>query len=74
MKKTELKYSDAVKRLNEIGEEIEGQEVDIDTLADKRKEAKKRLKQCKDKLYEVDKSIQKVLSGTITCVLIQNAK
>ncbi len=62
MKKTELKYSDAVKRLNEIVEEIEGQEVDIDTLADKLKEAKKILKQCKDKLYEVDKSIRKVLS------------
>ena len=62
MKKTELKYSDAVKRLNEIVEEIEGQEVDIDTLADKLKEAKKILKQCKDKRYEVDKSIQKVLS------------
>lgn len=62
MKKTGLKYSDAVKRLNEIVEEIEGQEVDIDTLADKLKEAKKILKQCKDKLYEVDKSIQKVLS------------
>lgn len=62
MKKQEFKYEEAVKRLEKIVEEIESCDGDIDSLADKLKEAQSLLKQCKEKLYNVDKSIQEVYS------------
>lgn len=61
MEKKIFKYDKAVKRLEEIIKEIESNESDIDTLADKLKEAKSLLKLCKEKLFAVDKSIKDVL-------------
>jgi len=61
MEKKIFKYDKAVKRLEEIIKEIESNESDIDTLADKLKEANSLLKLCKEKLFAVDKSIKDVL-------------
>ena len=46
-KKTELKYEEAMKRLEEIVHQIENGEMDIDSLADKLKEAKSLMTFCK---------------------------
>ena len=45
-KKTEQKYEEAMKRLEEIVRQIENGEMDIDSLADKLKEAKRLMAFC----------------------------
>lgn len=56
--KEDFKYEKAVARLEEIVSEIEGNDKDIDSLVDQLKEAQKLLKQCREKLYKVDKTIK----------------
>lgn len=57
-------YAEAMKRLETIVSRIEGNELDIDELADQLKEAQRLVKYCRDKLYKADAEIQKMLSGT----------
>lgn len=60
MKNTAFQYSEAIKRLEEIVSNIENEQ-NIDTLTDQLKEAQGLLKKCKEKLYQVDESVQKIL-------------
>lgn len=57
-------YAEAMKRLETIVSRIEGNELDIDELADQLKEAQLLVKYCRDKLYKADAEIQKMLSGS----------
>lgn len=57
-------YAEAMKRLETIVSRIEGNELDIDELADQLREAQRLVKYCRDKLYKADAEIQKMLSGT----------
>lgn len=55
-------YTEAMKRLEGIVSRIEGNELDIDELADQLKEAQRLIKYCRDKLYKADGEIRKMLA------------
>lgn len=57
----ELKYEDAMKRLQIIVEQIENGDTDIDQLADSLKEAKELIAFCKNKLQKVETDVKKIL-------------
>ena len=59
----ELKYSKAIEELEEIVEQIEGESVDVDTLAEKVKRASFLIEFCRGKLKETETEVRKVLSG-----------
>ena len=61
-KKKELKYEDAMKRLEEIVHQIENGEMDIDLLAHRLKEAKMLMAFCKSKLQNVEQEVNKIMS------------
>ena len=54
-------YTEAMQRLESIVALIESNELDIDQLADKLKEAQKIINFCKDKLYKADEEIKKMI-------------
>ncbi len=54
-------YKEAMHKLEQIVSQIENNELDIDQLGDKLKEAQVLIKFCKDKLYKADEEIQKIL-------------
>ncbi len=54
-------YEQAMKRLEEIVSLIESNELDIDNLGEKLKEAQGLIKFCRDKLYKTDEEIKKML-------------
>lgn len=54
-------YEQAMKRLEEIVAEIEGDELDIDHLGAHLKEAQKLIKLCRERLYKADEEIKKML-------------
>ena len=56
-----IKYEEAVRRLEEIVEQMENNELDIDSLSDKLKEAQGLVKSCKDKLTKADREVEKLL-------------
>ncbi len=58
-----MKYEEALKRLEEIVAEIEGGKLDIDRIGDSLKEARGLIRFCKDKLYETDEEIKKILES-----------
>ncbi len=57
----EMKYEEAVRRLEEIVDKMEGGDMDIDTLGEQLKTAKKLIKMCKDKLTKADEEVRKIL-------------
>ncbi len=54
-------YTEAMKRLEAIVAQIESNELDIDELADRLKEAQRLIKYCREKLYKADTEIKKML-------------
>ncbi|MBO6078917.1 MAG: exodeoxyribonuclease VII small subunit [Bacteroidaceae bacterium] len=58
-----MKYEAAMKRLEEIVTEIESGKLDMDKIGDSLKEARDLIKFCKDKLYETDEEIKKILES-----------
>lgn len=54
-------YNQAIEKLKTIVQAIERDELDIDQLGDKLKEAEKLVAFCKDKLYKADEEIKKIL-------------
>lgn len=60
---TEIKYSKAVKKLDEILSKIETEEIDVDELADHVKEAVELLKVCKNKIEKAQMDVKKVVDG-----------
>ena len=53
---------EAIKELETIVSQIEKNELDIDQLAERLKEAQKLIKLCRDKLYKTDEEIKAMLS------------
>ena len=56
-----MTYNEAYSKLQEIVSMIESNELDIDELSLKIKEASALLKICKDKLYKANEDTQKIL-------------
>ena len=56
-------YTEAMARLEEIVRQIDANELELDVLADKIKEANKIIAFCSDKLTEVDAEIEKLLQA-----------
>ncbi|MBR4996892.1 MAG: exodeoxyribonuclease VII small subunit [Bacteroidaceae bacterium] len=56
-----MKYEEAIQQLETIVSQIEKNELDIDQLTDRLKEAQKLIKLCKDKLYKTDEKIKALL-------------
>lgn len=59
----QVKYEDAMKRLEEIVRKMESGELDIDSLSKELKTAQELIKLCRDKLNKTDEEIKKILSA-----------
>ena len=57
-------YSQAIGKLEQLVAQIENNELDIDTLGSKLKEAQDLIKFCKSKLYKTEEDIKKILEQT----------
>ena len=58
----QLTYSEAIVRLDEIVQLIDNNEVEIDQLADKIKEANKLIAFCSEKLTKAEKEMENLLA------------
>ena len=58
---SDMKYEEAIQQLETIVSQIEDNELDIDHLANRLKEAQKLIKFCKDTLYKTDEKIKALL-------------
>ncbi|HZK03691.1 MAG TPA: exodeoxyribonuclease VII small subunit [Bacteroidaceae bacterium] len=63
MTKKEIKYEDAMKRLEEIVYEVENNKTDIDLIGENLKEAKALIKFCKEKLFKTEEDIDRILNS-----------
>jgi len=61
MAKKTWSYNEALKRLQEIQQQIESDDLDIDQMTEIIKEASSLLKICKDKLFKVSEETNKIL-------------
>ena len=61
MVQKKITYSEAMKRLETLVNEMENEELDIDALGSHLKEAQKLIKYCRDRLYKADEEIKKLL-------------
>ena len=60
----QLTYSEAIAQLDEIVQLIDNNEVEIDQLADKIKEANKLIAFCSEKLIKAEKEMENLLAET----------
>lgn len=58
---SETKYSKAIKRLEEIIAKIESEEIDVDELSDKVKEAVTLIKTCKEKIEKAEVDVKQIV-------------
>ena len=58
----EMKYEEAYHELQGIVRQMEGEELDIDQMAEAVKRAQELIKLCKDKLTKTDENIRKILA------------
>ncbi len=61
MVQRKITYGEAMKRLEMLVNEMDSEELDIDTLSNHLKEAQKLIKYCRDRLYKTDEEIRKLL-------------
>ena len=59
----EVKYSKSIQKLEEIISKIEQEEIDVDELSDKVKEAVTLIKTCKEKIEKAELQVKKVVDG-----------
>ncbi len=59
--KKDIKYEEAVRRLEDIVGRMESGDMDIDMLGEQLKTAKELMKLCKDKLTKADEEVRKIL-------------
>lgn len=57
-----IKYEAAIEELQQIVDQMEGDELDIDQLATKLKRAQQLIKLCRAKLTKTDEEIKKLLA------------
>jgi len=58
---TEAKYNKAIKRLEEIIEKIENEEIDVDELSDRVQEAVELITTCKGKIEKAEMEVKRVV-------------
>ena len=58
----ETKYGKSIKKLEEIIEKIESEEIDVDELASSVNEAVALIKACKNKIEKAELEVKKVVS------------
>ena len=61
MAKKEESYKEAIEKLRRIVAEIDRDELDVDLLSEKVKEASRLIKLCREKFYKVDEEVRNVL-------------
>jgi exodeoxyribonuclease VII small subunit len=61
MTKRTLKYSEAIREIEQIVGQIESNELDIDELTEKIKRVSELLKFCKAKLRSTEEEVQKIM-------------
>lgn len=54
-------YNDAVEKLRKIVSDIESNDLDVDILSEKVKEATRLIKLCKERLFKADEEVKKIL-------------
>ena len=59
----EVKYGKSIKRLEEIIAKIESDEIDVDELSERVKEAVGLIKTCKNKIEKAEVEVKKVVDG-----------
>lgn len=59
----EVKYADAMVRINEIIESIENEEINVDELSKKVKEAVKLIQTCKQKIEKAEMEVKSVVEA-----------
>ncbi len=59
----EVKYSKSIKKLEEIIEKIESEEIDVDELSGSVKEAVSLIKTCKNKIEKAELEVKKAVDG-----------
>jgi len=57
----ELKYTEAMQRINDIIERIENEEIDVDELSKQVKEAVKLIHACKTKIEKAEMEVKSVV-------------
>ena len=57
----ETKYNKAIKRLEEIIEKIENEEIDVDELSEKVKEAVELITTCKERIEKAEMEVKRVV-------------
>ena len=57
----QVKYSEAVKKLEEIIAKIESEEIDVDELSQKVKDAVELIQLCKEKIQKAELEVKKVV-------------
>ena len=57
----ETKYNKAIKRLEEIIEKIENEEIDVDKLSEKVKEAVELITTCKERIEKAEMEVKRVV-------------
>jgi len=61
MENNEMRYEEAMERLEQIVAQIEGNKLDIDQIGEKMKEAKGLIAFCREKLYRTEQEIGQIL-------------
>jgi exodeoxyribonuclease VII small subunit len=62
-KTTAIKYSDAIREIEQILEKFRSEQLDVDTLAQEVKRATELIAACKSRLKEVDGEVNKILEA-----------
>lgn len=62
MKKKQVSYEEAMKRLEELVISMERNELNIDQLSEALKESQALISLCREKLYKADEQVKKILN------------
>lgn len=61
MTKKNFKYSQAIKELNDILEDLQSEQIDVDQLSMKVKRATELIKLCKDKIQKTEIEVKQIV-------------
>lgn len=62
MEKEQLTYEQAMQRLDALADRMERNEISLDEMADRLREAQQLMKYCRECLYEAEKNCKSLLS------------
>ena len=61
MQEEKLTYEEAMQRLEDLTKRMESGEITVDQMAESLRQAQKRMKQCREQLYEAEKNCNSLL-------------